>query len=96
MARHDVGQTRTEDVWRHPRDGTPGDSRAVTAQIDERSLREAHAYDRWFDRDWGRCSSRVEHHALRKAVGSAGRLCVSTSAAAPGGPRKCSTATPRR
>jgi demethylmenaquinone methyltransferase/2-methoxy-6-polyprenyl-1,4-benzoquinol methylase len=48
----------------------------VTAPIDERSPRAAHEYDQWFDRDWGRYSSRVEHHALRKAIGSSAGLRV--------------------
>lgn len=41
----------------------------MTTPVDERAVDEARAYDRWFDRAWGRYSSRVETRSLRRAVG---------------------------
>jgi ubiquinone/menaquinone biosynthesis C-methylase UbiE len=42
-----------------------------------RAAPAARSYDLWFDREWGRYSSRVEQRAFRRAVGSAtGRSVV--------------------
>lgn len=55
----------------------------VTAPVDDRAVDEARAYDRWFDRAWGRYSSSVEQRALRRAVGSVvGRSVVAGDALA--------------